>query len=147
MVTAFAVNFFSPSGIALFGQWDTSKGVITAKAQNDVVFDELEIQDVKRVKEIYDSGNTIFVDARTRENYDDGHVPGAASMPVGQFDELIDSFLDKYSLEHPIITYCSGRTCEDSHRLARLLLDFGFTHVKVFIDGFPGWKAEGYPVE
>ena len=46
-----------------------------------------------------------------------------------------------------MITYCSGRTCEDSHNLARLLSEVGFTDVRVFIDGFPGWEAEGYPVE
>jgi hypothetical protein len=30
IIAAFAVNYFSPAGIALVGQWDTAKGVITA---------------------------------------------------------------------------------------------------------------------
>jgi len=87
------------------------------------------------------------VDARTRDNYDNGHIPGAVSLPVGQFDALIDTFLDQHDIEQPIVTYCSGRTCEDSHNLAQLLTDFGYADVKVFIDGYPGWEAEGYPVE
>jgi rhodanese-related sulfurtransferase len=66
---------------------------------------------------------------------------------VGQFDELINAFIDQHSFDQPIVTYCSGRTCEDSHNLAQLLLDFGFNDVKVFIDGFPGWEAEDYPIE
>lgn len=147
VVLAIIVNYFSPAGIAVVGQWDTSRGVITARAKNDVVVDKLEIEDVKIAKQIFDSGNALFVDARSRDNYDDGHIPGAVSMPVGEFDNLIDSFMDQHSVDQAIVTYCSGRTCEDSHNLARLLMDFGFTDVKVFIDGFPGWEAEGHPIE
>jgi rhodanese-related sulfurtransferase len=147
VVLAIIVNYFSPAGIAVVGQWDTSRGVITARAKNDVVVDKLEIEDVKIAKQIFDSGNALFVDARSRDNYDDGHIPAAVSMPVGEFDNLIDSFMDQHSVDQAIVTYCSGRTCEDSHNLARLLMDFGFTDVKVFIDGFPGWEAEGHPIE
>ena len=147
VTVAFIVNYFSPAGIALVGQWDTAQGVISAKAKNDVVSDKLEIEDVILAKKIFDNGKTLFVDARTRDDYDDGHIPGAVSLPIGQFDELIDPFLDQYDIEQPIVTYCSGRTCADSHNLAQLFMDFGFSDVKVFIDGYPGWEAEGFPVE
>ena len=147
VIAAFIVNYFSPAGIALVGQWDTTAGVITAKAKNDVISGKLEIEDVILTKKIFDNGNALFVDARTREDYDNGHIPEAVSLPIGQFDELIDPFLDQYDIEQPIVTYCSGRTCEDSHNLAQLLIDFGYIDVKVFIDGYPGWEAEGFPVE
>lgn len=147
VVLAISVNYFSPAGIALVGQWDTSQGVITARAKNDVVAGKPEIEDVAMAKQIFDSGNALFVDARSRDNYDDGHIPRAVSMPVGEFDNLIDSFMDQHSQNQTIVTYCTGRNCEDSHTLAQLLMDFGFTDVKVFIDGFPGWEAEGHPIE
>ena len=147
VILAFSVNYFSPVGIALIGQWDTTRGVITANAKNDVVNDQLAIEEITLAKQIYDSGNVLFVDARSRDNYEAGHIPGAESLPVGQFDELIDAFIDKHPTEKPIVTYCSGRTCEDSHNLAQLLMDFGYSDVKVFIDGYPGWEAEGYPIE
>ena len=147
VMLAFVVNHFSPAGIAFVGQWDTAQGVITANAKNGVVAGKSEIGDVIQAKEIYDSGNVLFVDARTRENFDEGHIPGAASLPVGQFDDLIDAFMDQHDMGQPIVTYCSGRTCEDSHNLAQLLIDFGYSDVKIFIDGFPGWKKKGYPVE
>ena len=147
VIVAFIVNYFSPAGIALVGQWDTAQGVINAKAKNDLVSGKLEVEDAILAKQILDSGNVLFVDARTREDYDYGHIPGAVSLPIGQFDELIDPFLDQYEIEQPIVTYCSGRTCEDSHNLAQLLIDLGYIDVKVFIDGYPGWEAEGFPVE
>lgn len=147
VMLAFSVNHFSPAGIALVGQWDTTAGVITANAKNSVVSGKTEIEEVIQAKQIFDNGSVLFVDARTRDNYDAGHIPGAVSLPVGQFDALIDSFLDQHANEQPIVTYCSGRTCEDSHNLAQLLMDFGYSNVKVFIDGYPGWEAAGYPVE
>jgi rhodanese-related sulfurtransferase len=147
VILALIVNYFSPVGIALIGQWDTTRGVISAQAKNNVVSGKIEIEDVTRAKQIFDNGIVLFVDARTRDNYDDGHIPGAVSLPVGQFDELIDTFLDQHAIEQHLVTYCSGRTCEDSHNLAQLLMDFGYEDVMVFIDGFPGWQAEGYPIE
>ena len=147
IISAFTANYFSPVGIALVGQWDTSQGVVSAKAKNDVVFNNLEIDDLTEAKKLYDNGKTIFVDARSREDYEEGHIKGAVSLPVGLFDERIDAFLQQYSPETAILTYCSGRTCEDSHRLAQLLLDYGYTTVNVLIDGYPGWEAEGYPIE
>ncbi|MBW2448923.1 MAG: rhodanese-like domain-containing protein [Deltaproteobacteria bacterium] len=147
IITALAVNYFSPAGIALVGQWDTSEGVITANEKNDIALNDLEIGDVALAKKLYDSQNFVFVDARSRDDYDEGHIKGAVSLPVGQFDEKIEAFLEQYSPEKAIVTYCSGRTCEDSHKLAQLLMELGYTEINVFIDGFPGWEAEGYPIE
>ena len=147
IIAAFAVNYFSSAGIALVGQWDTEKGVITANEKNDTVLNDLEIGDVALAKKLYDSQEFIFVDARSRDNYDEGHIMGAVSLPVGQFDEKIEAFLEQYPPEKAIVTYCSGRTCEDSHNLAQLLSAFGYTEINVFIDGFPGWESEGHPIE
>ncbi|MEJ2101315.1 MAG: rhodanese-like domain-containing protein [Desulfobacterales bacterium] len=141
------VNFISPRGIALVGQWNTAKGVITADPQPAEEKKPEEIDSVIWAKEIFDKGHVLFVDARSQDNYEKGHIPGAVSLPIGQFDERIESFLNRHALDQPLITYCSGRTCEDSHNLARLLSEAGFADVRIFIDGFPGWKAEGYPVE
>ena len=147
IVAAVAVNYLSSAGITLVGQWDTAKGVITANEKNDIVLNDLEIGDVPLAKKLYDSQKFLFVDARSRDDYDEGHIKGAVSLPVGQFDEKIEAFLEQYPPEKAIATYCSGRTCQDSHRLAQFLLEFGYTEINVFIDGFPGWQAEGHPIE
>jgi rhodanese-related sulfurtransferase len=147
IATAFTINYFSPVGIALVGQWDTAQGVVTALAKNDHLSNDLEIGDLSLAKKLYDSGAYLFVDARSREDYDSGRIRGAVSLPVGQFEDGINEFLDQYAPETGIVTYCSGRNCEDSHQLAQLFLDFGYARVNVMIDGYPGWKAEGYPVE
>ena len=147
VIAAFGVNSFSPNGIALVGQWDISQGVISAIGKNDVVMEELEIDDVTHAKTLYDTGHVLFVDARSFEDFNEGHVKGAVSLPVGQYDDQIDLFLEVHDLDSPIVTYCSGRTCEDSHSLAQLLMERGYMNISVMIDGFPGWEAKGYPID
>ena len=147
LTLALVVNTFSPRGIALVGQWDIAKGVISANPSEVAEGKPAEIDSVARAKDIFDKEDVIFVDARSQNDYENGHIPGAVSLPVGQFEERIEFFLNRYSPEQPIVTYCSGRTCEDSHNLAQFLSDLGFTNVRIFIDGFPGWEAEGYPIE
>jgi rhodanese-related sulfurtransferase len=145
--TAFIVNFFSPAGIALVGQWDESSGVVASKADGNVFSGELEIKHVRIAKQIYDSNKAVFVDARSLENFKNGHIKGAESLPLGQFDDRIEAFRKKYPTDTFLVTYCSGRTCDDSHRLEQLLFDHGYINVSVFIDGYQGWKAEGFPIE
>ncbi len=147
LIGAFGVNFFSPQGLALVGQWDESAGVVTAKSRNDVILEDLEIDDIKSAIKIYNTQKVTFVDARSSEDYEEGHIKGALSLPVNRFHERIDAFKDQTSFSEAFITYCSGRTCTDSHKLAQLLIQEGFENVAVFIDGYLGWKDEGGAVE
>lgn len=147
LITAFAFNHLSSKGIALVGDWDTKKGAISAKSKGDVVVHEREIGDIQTVKLHYDRGDVVFVDARSIEAFAAGHIPGAVSMPAGKAIGMLETFLEKHPFETHIVTYCSGRECDDSHRLAELLTDFGYKTVQVFVDGLPAWEEKGYPVE
>ncbi len=147
VVAAFAVNFFSPKGIALIGEWETGLGVITAKAKDKVVDHELEIQDVRVAKEIFDNKHAVFVDARAYEDFIDGHIKGAVSLPINQFEDRIAQFKRDYPFTTYIVAYCSGRECDDSHELTQFLFEEGFTNISVYIDGYPAWEKEGYPIE
>jgi len=147
IMAGFLINYFSPNGISYIGSWDTASGVITAKAKNDAVVREREIMDVKTVKQIFDTGKAVFIDARPCKEYENGHIKGAISFPAAQFDERIEIFLSNYPPSISIVTYCSGRECRDSHELAQMLIDSGFSETRVFIDGYPTWKKEGYPIE
>jgi hypothetical protein len=57
----FLFNAFSPKGIALVGEWDTSKGVVSAVTKSNPVVHKIEITDIAVVKEIFDSGRALFV--------------------------------------------------------------------------------------
>ena len=143
----FTANAISPNGIALFGNWDTTDGVVSAKPKDRDGSFFKEIDDIRAAKEIFDRGDTLFIDARHPDAYHEGHIPGAVSLPLGRFDDMIEGFRSKHPTSIPIITYCSGRECEDSHDLAQRLFMEGYTNIQVFIDGYPGWESKGYPRE
>ncbi|MEA3231463.1 MAG: rhodanese-like domain-containing protein, partial [Thermodesulfobacteriota bacterium] len=73
------------------------------KRKNDIVITDLEIGDVTLARKLYDSGKFVFVDARSRDDYEEGHIKGAVSLPVGEFDEKIDVFLEEYLSEKAIV--------------------------------------------
>lgn len=144
---ALAVNALSPRGIPLIGQWDTQKGVVTADTDLAAVWMDFELHDPATAKQIFDARRALFVDVRSRETFAEGHIPGAMSLPLGEFDALAADLAATVAADRPIVTYCSGRMCQDSHTAAQWLMALGFENVVVFIDGFPGWKDNGYPVE
>jgi hypothetical protein len=88
ILVALTVNYFSPAGIALVGQWDTTQGVVTARENSDIAINAIEIGTVDKARKLYDRGEYIFVDARSREDYEQGHIKGAVSLPLGQFEDV-----------------------------------------------------------
>ena len=144
--TGLSVNLISPRGIALVGQWDLNKGVVNSGSKVAPVDAGIEIGDIRVVKKIYDLHKTVFIDARSQEHFQAGHIKGAISMPLDLFDDLINTFFEDQPVSQNIITYCSGRECDDSHHLAQYLSELGYTRVKVFIDGYSAWEKKGYPI-
>jgi rhodanese-related sulfurtransferase len=91
----------------------------------------------------------LFLDARRSSVYAEGHIPGARSFPVWESDidarvkALFDEGLDQRA---PVVIYCSGGNCEDSHMLAEKLYMVGFDNVLIYKDGFPDWQKRRHPV-
>ena len=91
----------------------------------------------------------LFLDARRSSVYSDGHIAGARSFPVWESDiddrvrKLFEEGLDQRA---PIVAYCSGGNCEDSHMLAEKLYGVGFDNVLIYKEGFPDWQKRGLPV-
>jgi rhodanese-related sulfurtransferase len=91
----------------------------------------------------------LFLDARRSSVYADGHIAGARNFPVWEADiddrvqKLFEEGLDQRA---PVVAYCSGGNCEDSHMLAEKLYRVGFDNVLIYKDGFPDWQKRGLPV-
>jgi rhodanese-related sulfurtransferase len=92
-----------------------------------------------------------FLDARRSSEFAEGHIAGAWCTPVWEAD--VDDRLIAFKAarrpgpEDPIVIYCSGGDCRDSHLLADKLLKEGYFHLLIYRDGFPAWVAQGHPVE
>lgn len=147
VAAAFITNSISPAGIPLLGQWDASKGVVRADPNDEASLQGIEIDNIKIAKQIFDRSEALFVDARPESDYNAGHIKNAVSLPLGEFELKIGDFLGQYPPDQTVITYCSGRFCEDSHHLAEMLIELGYERVSVMIDGFSGWMEKGYVIE
>ncbi len=91
----------------------------------------------------------LFLDARRSSEYRAGHVAGARTMPVWEagIDDRINAlFQERTDQTLPIVVYCNGGECEDSHDLAQRLYLAGFDAVRVYRDGFPDWSRRGLAV-
>ena len=79
----------------------------------------------------------VIIDARTQEEYDQGHIPGAILIPEYEIADRAEKELpDKDQL---ILVYCrSGRR---SKIAAEELIKLGYTNVKEF-GGIIDWKYE-----
>jgi rhodanese-related sulfurtransferase len=101
--------------------------------------------DAAAAKALFDQG-AAFVDLRKNNIYDAGRVPGAIHMPYRKaFNQAnLEAEVGK---DEAVVFYCSGVRCPRSSEACEQALDWGYTSVHYFRDGFPGWQAAGYPVE
>lgn len=95
------------------------------------------------------SKGVLFLDARRTSVYEQGHIAGARPFSVWESD--VDEKVNKLYAERsdpkdqnlPIVIYCSGGDCEDSHMLAQKLWGIQFNNLYVYKDGFPDWQRRG----
>lgn len=103
----------------------------------------------EQVVALYELG-ALFIDARRSQIYEQGHIAKSLSMPVWEsdIDDRVAAFYQSgHDPEAPIVIYCSGGECEDSHMLAQKLWGIGYNNIRIYPAGWPDWSAKGLPVE
>ncbi|MEW6440825.1 MAG: rhodanese-like domain-containing protein [bacterium] len=95
---------------------------------------------------LFQGRQAVFVDARTREEYDAGSIPGALSLSADEFEEKASAFLDLVPLDATVIVYCSGKGCDSSREVAELLRESGYRDIRLFYGGWEEWKRSGHPL-
>jgi molybdopterin/thiamine biosynthesis adenylyltransferase/rhodanese-related sulfurtransferase len=94
------------------------------------------------VKEKLDRGEApVLLDVREKDEYRDGYIAGAVSLPRGFLEIRVEESVPDRST--PIITYCAGGT--RSLIAGRTLREMGYQNVVSMSGGFTGWKNAGLP--
>ena len=101
---------------------------------------------LEEARESFSSGAAIFLDARSPELYEQGHIQGAQSLPWEGVDEYFDEVMASIPLNALIIAYCDGETCSLSKDLAIELFYRGYENVRVLVNGWSLWKDHGFPI-
>lgn len=90
-------------------------------------------------------GDFVLLDMRSAEDYKEGHLISAISVPLENIaGEIAKHHLDKTK---ETIVYCGSSECSVSTEGAEKLYRLGFINIKKYAGGFKEWKEAGFPVE
>jgi rhodanese-related sulfurtransferase len=82
----------------------------------------------------------VVVDSRSREAWDQGHLPGAIHLPTR---EIADRAGAEVPADAVVVTYCWGPGCNGATRAALAFAALGY-QVKEMIGGYEYWVREGF---
>lgn len=81
----------------------------------------------------------LLLDARSRDEYRAGHLPGAVSLPFEDGSEE-RARIELLPRDRWLICYCDGGGCELSEHLGLELVGRGFKKVAVYRGGIEEWR-------
>jgi rhodanese-related sulfurtransferase len=123
---------------------DSGKFQRVEASQTTEVLEEVRLQDVKQ---IVASKSMVPVDGRSEADYENGHLPGAYSLSVANFDKRFSQFSAEHPKEGTYVIYCGSGQCGLSRQLASLLQKKGYHQLKLYSAGYNDWFLSGNPVE
>jgi sulfur-carrier protein adenylyltransferase/sulfurtransferase len=107
----------------------------TKKTIQEVTIDE--------VKKLVDAQAPIrLIDVRESDEFAQGRLPGALSVPRGWLEQRIES---KAERGEQVVLYCAGGV--RSAFAARTLVELGYTNVASMAGGYNRWHDAGYPTQ
>lgn len=139
ILLAGVVNLVRPDGI----EWlRRSKTVSEAAPMVDASVTPISME---TALEAFQSKSTVFVDARSPENYIEAHIPGAINVPPEQFDVDAETFMNTVPPDQEVILYCDGPGCHLAETLSLLMKGAGYEKLLLFSDGWRGWEKADLP--
>jgi len=137
---AVGVNHWRADGIALVGDWSVDARFSDAAGGSLVI-------GLEEAGRLFRQDAALFLDARPHDQYRQGHIRGALSLPWQEVDSSFMELVDRLDAAAMIITYCDGESCDLSHELALFLKDMGFENVRVLVNGWTVWQEAGLPTD
>ena len=110
------------------------------RAARDYLGSEVETIGRDELIERMNRGDVVLVDVRPREEFEAGHIDGAKSIPIGEFEQR----LAELPPDREIVAYCRGPFCAYAHDAVRQLQSAGRDAKRLDI-GWPEWRLAGLP--
>jgi len=99
---------------------------------------ELSVEEVKDL--LTRNGKYLLLDVREKEEYREGHLEGAVSLPRGFLELKVETAVSDKSA--PVIAYCAGGV--RSLLAAKAMKEMGYERVISMAGGFTAWKTAGF---
>jgi ArsR family transcriptional regulator len=103
--------------------------------------DDMEALSRQQLIERLVRGTVTILDVRPEDEFNMAHIPGAINIPIKQLSER----LSEISGEQEVIAYCRGAYCIFAYEAVLLLRKKGIK-ARRLEDGYPEWKADGFPI-
>jgi molybdopterin/thiamine biosynthesis adenylyltransferase/rhodanese-related sulfurtransferase len=94
-------------------------------------------------RDLQERNGAVLVDVRERDEWEEGHIPGAVHIPRGFLESRIENAVPDRSSR--VVLYCASGA--RSAFGAKALTDLGYDDVSSLSGGFTDWKRNGYEVE
>ena len=102
-----------------------------------------DVATLEEAKALWNSGTAFFLDARAPADYQAGHIAGALSLPIDDFDSYYLQVQPMLTPDATIVAYCDGLDCDLSHRLMNRLRELGYHNVRLLVNGWTTWHTAG----
>ena len=137
------ILFFPLAALALGAAYQTvhPEGLWTLRAAQKEYEDGFERVAWTEAQPKVSSGEWLLIDARDEDQFAAEHIPGAVSLPVASYEELLLFFAEEHGREKPVVIYCGTEDCEMSSELAMRLRDeAGFSDIRILEGGILAWR-------
>jgi rhodanese-related sulfurtransferase len=98
---------------------------------------------VAQARALVAGGRAVLIDARPREDFDQGHIAGARSVPYSFVTPPTASDVAPLRSPAQLIVYCDSPGDKLASLLADQLRGLGLRHVRVLRGGLDAWGAPG----
>ena len=83
----------------------------------------------------------VLLDARSQEEYNLGHIPGALSLPADSPPATIRQALAQRDCSTRLVAYCGAMGCTEAFQLAtRLMREWDFPNAQFLREGYADWR-------
>lgn len=93
----------------------------------------------QEAEELHRRGDTLFIDARKKDIFEAGHIPGAVHIGRLSFEADYPALESRLKAASALVVYCTSRQCEDSSLVATRLSQLGYESVLIFEGGWAEW--------
>ncbi len=95
---------------------------------------------VQEAYQLYQKGDTFFLDVREPSEWDEYHAPNSTLIPLGELAARVN----EVPKDKQIVVVC--RSGNRSQQGRDILKQAGFTNVTSMAGGLKTWRESGYPI-
>lgn len=105
------------------------------RAAREYLGDEVDAIGREELLDRMRSGDVVLVDVRPSEEFEAGHIEGARSIPISEFEDR----LSELPADREVVAYCRGPFCAYAHTAVRQLRA-SERAARRLEEGWPEWK-------